>query len=67
VFDRWLPKLGGLKHVLWNVSQKKKLEDISWLGKLGSQTQLSLKCEGGVSAQITAEVFFCSKRPGHLA
>jgi hypothetical protein len=57
VFDRWLPKLGGLKHVLWNVSQKKKLEDISWLGKLGSQTQLSLKCEGGVSAQITAEVF----------
>jgi hypothetical protein len=56
VFDRWLPKLGGLKHILWNVSRKRKLEDISWLEKLTPQTQLSLKCEGGMSAKIAAEV-----------
>jgi hypothetical protein len=56
VFDRWLPKLCGLKHIPWNVSRKRKLEDISWLEKLTPQTQLSLKCEGGMSAKIAAEV-----------
>jgi hypothetical protein len=66
VFDRWLSKLGGLKHILWNVSQEEKLEDISWVGKLTPQTRLSLKCEGGMSAQITAEVLSAVRDRGIL-
>lgn len=53
--DLWLPKLGGLKHVSWNLSKKDKLDDASWLRRLPPQTQLSLACEGGMSAQVTAE------------
>jgi hypothetical protein len=55
-FDRWMPKLGGLKYVMWDVSRKEKHGDMSWLHKLTPETHLSLKCEGDMSAQITAEV-----------
>jgi hypothetical protein len=66
IFDQWLPKLVGLKHVLWNVSRKQKLEDASWLCKLPPQTQLSLRCQGDMFAQITAEVPSAVKARGML-
>ena len=59
--DRWLPKLGGLKDVSWNVSRKDELEDASWLSKLPLQTQLSLACNGGISAHIIAEALSAVK------
>ena len=55
LLHRWLPKLEGLKHVVWNVAQKEQLEDVSWLSELPSQTRLSLLCKGGMSDQIVAE------------
>jgi len=66
LFDRWLPKLNGLRHILWDVAQKEQLDDVSWLFGLPPQTQLSLVCEGGVPAHAIAEAVFAVKGRGSL-
>lgn len=51
LYDRWLPKLSGLKSVTWDLSSKPELEDASQLTQLPSGVLLDLVCEDGASVQ----------------
>jgi hypothetical protein len=56
LFDRWLPKLNGLKSVAWDLSGKIELADAFRLNTLPSGVLLDLVCEGEISVQVTASV-----------
>lgn len=51
LYDRWLPKLSGLKSVAWDLSGKPELEDTSHLTQLPSGVYLDLVCEDGAFVQ----------------
>ena len=51
LYDRWLPKLSGLKSVSWDLSGKPGLDDAVFLAKLPPGVLLDLVCEDGASVQ----------------
>lgn len=63
LYDRWLPKLSGVRSVSWDLSGKNELEDAFHLAKLSSGVLLDLICEDGASAQkISAALNTMQKR-----
>jgi hypothetical protein len=54
LYDRWLPKLSGLKCVSWDLSGKPGLDDAFRLTKLPSGVVLDLVCEDGASVQTVS-------------
>jgi hypothetical protein len=52
LYDRWLPKLSGLKSVSWDISGKPELEDAFRLATLPPELLLDLTCEDGASVHV---------------
>ncbi|KAM0705775.1 hypothetical protein Q7P35_007135 [Cladosporium inversicolor] len=51
LYDRWLPKLSGLKSVSWDFPGKPGLDDAIFLATLPPGVLLDLICEDGASVQ----------------
>jgi hypothetical protein len=56
LFDRWLPKLNGLRSVAWDFLGKTELADAFRLATLPPGVLLDLICEGENSVQATARI-----------
>jgi hypothetical protein len=56
LFDRWLPKLNGLRSVAWDFLGKTELADAFRLATLPPGVLLDLICEGEHSVQATARI-----------
>lgn len=66
LLDEWLPELTGLKVFTADLSNNPKPTNPTWLSRLPPETYLDLVCEGGLPADVLANVLSAAQAHGGL-